>query len=422
MDETNSKRLKTEGRICLLTSNFPRWDGDATTPFVLHLAQDLIKLGWQVEVLAPHAPGAARHEVLHGVPVWRFRYFWPESQETVCYQGGALINLRKRPTNRLKIPALVSFEWLALMALLARRRYDLINAHWILPQGFVAVAAKWLFGTPVVITVHGGDVFGLRGRLMAWFKRLALRRATAVTVNSSATEAAVLEIAPGLQSIHRIPMGVSVPVSPTEADAATLRNRFRQGGGPLLVFVGRLVEEKGISDLIRAVALLAAELADATVMILGDGQERADMEALASRLDVSDRVHFLGWVESEEVPAYLAAADIFVGPSKRAANGWVEAQGLTFVEAMLARTPVIATRSGGIPDAVRHEETGLLVSENAPEEIAAAIRRLVAEPPLARQVTEAGYALANSAFNRERSAGAFTDLFESLRADSVEHS
>ena len=418
MDETNSKLLKTEGRICLLTSNFPRWDGDATTPFVLHLAQDLIKLGWQVEVLAPHAPGAARHEILHGVPVWRFRYFWPESQETVCYQGGALINLRKRRTNWLKIPALVSFEWLALMVLLARRRYDLINAHWILPQGFVAVAAKWLFGTPVVITVHGGDVFGLRGRPMAWFKRLALRRATAITVNSSATETAVLEIAPGLQSIHRIPMGVSVPVSPTEADAATLRNRFRRGEGPLLVFVGRLVEEKGLSDLIRAVALLAAELPDATVTILGDGQEGADMEALASRLDVSDRVHFLGWVESEEVPAYLAAADIFVGPSKRAANGWVEAQGLTFVEAMLARTPVIATRSGGIPDAVRHEETGLLVPEGRPDEIAAAIRRLVADPPLASRLKDSGYALALRDFTRERAANRFAVLLDGALLNS----
>lgn len=418
MDETNSKRLKTEGRICLLTSNFPRWDGDATTPFVLHLAQDLIKLGWQVEVLAPHAAGAARHEVLHGVPVRRFRYLWPASQQTVCYQGGALINLRRHRTNWLKLPLLVFFEWLALMALLARRRYDLINAHWILPQGFVAVAAAWLFRKPVVITVHGGDVFGLRGRLMAGFKRLALRRATAITVNSSATEAAVLEIAPGLPSIHRIPMGVSVPASPTEADAATLRNRFRRGEGPLLVFVGRLVEEKGLSDLIRALALLAAELPDATVMILGDGQERADMEALASRLGVSDRVHFLGWVESEEVPAYLAGADIFVGPSKRAANGWVEAQGLTFVEAMLAGTPVIATRSGGIPDAVRHEETGLLVPEGRPDEIAAAIRRLVADPPLARRLRDSGYALALSDFTRERAANRFAVLLDGALSSS----
>ena len=185
------------GRICLLTSNFPRWPQDATTPFVLHLAQDLQALGWAVEVLAPHAPGAARREVLDGVPVRRFRYLWPAAQQTVCYQGGALSNLRTRRTNWLKLPLLVFFEWLALMALLARGRHDLIHAHWILPQGFVAVAGAWMFRIPVVITAHGSDVFGLRGWPMAWFKRFALRRAAAVTVNSSATEAEIPGAVPG---------------------------------------------------------------------------------------------------------------------------------------------------------------------------------------------------------------------------------
>ena len=79
------------GRILCLTSNFPRWEGDSTTPFVLHLAQDLQALGWRVDVLAPHAPGAAVRETLGGVRVERFRYLWPERLETVCYRGGALI-------------------------------------------------------------------------------------------------------------------------------------------------------------------------------------------------------------------------------------------------------------------------------------------------------------------------------------------
>ena len=180
----------------------------------------------------------------------------------------------------------------------------------------------------------------------------------------------------------------------------------------MLVFVGRLVEEKGVSDLIRAVGLVAAELPDVTAMILGDGQDRADMEALAVQLGIVDRVHFLGWVEPVAVPGYLAAADIFVGPSKKAANGWVEAQGLTFIEAMLARTPVIATRSGGIPDAVRHEETGLLVPEDRPDEIAAAIKRLAGDPVLASRLRDAGYALAVKDFTRERTAKLFAALFD----------
>ncbi len=411
MDETNSKRLKTEGRVCLLTSNFPRWDGDATTPFVLHLAQDLIKLGWQVEVLAPHAAGAARHEILHGVPVWRFRYLWPASQQTVCYRGGALINLRMHRTNWLKLPLLVFFEWLALMALLLRRRYDLINAHWILPQGLVAAAAGRLYRVPVVITAHGSDVFGLRGWPMAWFKRSALRRATAVTVNSSATEAEVLRIAPGLQCVHRIPMGITGRIPAVEAAGGVVRGRYRRGHGPLLVFVGRLVEEKGVDDLIRAVAIVADALPDVTAIILGEGPDRPRMEALSTELGVGDRIVFLGWMQPDAVPDYLSAADVFVGPSKRAKSGGVEGQGLTFIEAMLAGTPVIATRSGGIVDAVQDGRTGLLVSENEPEEIAAAIRRLVRNPELAQRLAARGREMVMSEFSRETTAHAFSALF-----------
>ena len=88
-----------KNRVLCVTSNFPRWEGDSTTPFVLHLAEDLQALGWEVDVLAPHAPSAARHEVLDGVSVDRFRYLWPENRETVCYQGGALINLKQEDSN-----------------------------------------------------------------------------------------------------------------------------------------------------------------------------------------------------------------------------------------------------------------------------------------------------------------------------------
>ncbi|MCZ6894016.1 MAG: glycosyltransferase family 4 protein, partial [Gammaproteobacteria bacterium] len=103
--------------------------------------------------------------------------------------------------------------------------------------------------------------------------------------------------------------------------------------------------------------------------------------------------------------------DVFVGPSKRAKSGGVEGQGLTFIEAMLAGTPVIATRSGGIPDAVRHEDTGLLVSENAPEEIAAAIGRLVRDPGLAQRLAAGAREMVMSEFSRETTAHAFSALF-----------
>ena len=404
-----------KGRICLLTSNFPRWPGDSTTPFVLHLAQDLMDLGWRVDVLAPHAPGARRSEILDGVPVYRFRYLWPESWQTLCYQGGALVNLRARRSNWLKVPALVAFESLALFARLLKCRYDLISAHWILPQGFVAVLAGCLLRIPVVVTVHGGDVFGLRGKISIWFKRITLCAARMVTVNSSATLEAVREIVPNYSRVQRIPIGASFRAAAPEPQPADLRAKYGSGTGPLVIFVGRLVPEKGIGDLIRAVSYLDEPYPDISVMVVGEGPARYDAESLAADLGIAQRVHFVGWVAPELLPNYLKAADIFVGPSKRAADGWVEAQGLTFVEAMIAGTPVIATRSGGIGDIVRHEETGLLVPEGDPEAIARSVGRLAKDPDLAARLAKAGYELAIHDYTRSASAQSFSELFASVR-------
>ena len=409
-----------QGRVLCVSSNFPRWSGDSTTPFVLHLAQDLQSLGSEVHVLAPHALQAARSEIIAGVRVERFRYLWPTRQQTVCYQGGALINLRKHPVNWLKLPPLVAAETLAIARTLRAGHYDLIHSHWILPQGFAALLARRAKHVPEVLTVHGGDIFGLEGPLMAQFKRAALHGADAVTVNSSATEAAVKAIGASVRRLARIPMGVSVqPLDARQAALAErLRHEHRDGEGPLLVFIGRIVEEKGVEDLLRAVQLLAEHTPGRSALIVGEGQDRANMEQLAETLGVGDITHFTGWVDSADIPAYLRAADVFVGPSRTAANGWIEAQGLTFIEAMAAETPVVATRIGGVVDAVRDGETGLLVDERAPEQIASAVRRLWEDEELRSRLTNNAYTAAIQRFSRRSSAEAFSALFADLLAQA----
>lgn len=410
----------TTGRILCVTSNYPRWAGDSTTPFVLHLAQDLQALGWQVDVLAPHAPGAALSETLGGVRVERFRYLWPERAQTVCYQGGALINLRKNPLNKLKLPALVAAETLAIASRLRHRDYDLLHSHWILPQGFTGHFARSVRPLPHVLTVHGGDVFGLRGRIMQQFKRMALRAADAVTVNSSVTGQAVIDTAGQPHRLERIPMGVSIEPSDArqQTEAAALRAKHRRGSGPLLLFVGRIVEEKGVGDLLQATAQLRNSHPDVHALIVGDGQDREDLRRQATEVGVADHVTFTGWVEPADVPAYFSAADIFIGPSRTARNGWIEAQGLTFLEAMVAGLPVIATRTGGIVDTVVDGETGLLVPERSPEQIASAVRRLLDDTDLAGRITAAARHRILREFSREASAAHFSALFETLVAES----
>lgn len=404
-------------RILFVTSNYPRWEGDSTTPFVLNLAKDLQSAGWHIDVLAPHAPDAARKEVIQSVPVERFRYLWPERYQTVCYGGGALINLRKRPAEALKLPALVIAEWWSVVRRLMTGNYDLLHSHWILPQGFTGVLASTLLGVPHVITVHGGDVFSLRGAVPEKFKRFTLRRAGIITVNSSATRRAVMELDPGDTPVVNIPMGVNrAAPSKEDPDVVAIRKRYSSGNGPLLVFVGRVVEEKGVDDLLHAVNTLKETMPGIRALIVGEGQDRESLQELSGNLGLADHVIFTGWVDPGAIPAYMAAGDIFVGPSKTAKNGWIEAQGLTFLEAMVAGTPVIATRHGGITDSVIHEKTGLLVDENSPDQIARAIEKLVTNPGLVTDICREASMQIESRFSRQASADMFSNVYAELLA------
>jgi glycosyltransferase involved in cell wall biosynthesis len=405
-------RAPGRGEVLFVTSSYPRWPGDATTPFVHHLAQDLRALGWDVRVIAPHAPGAARQELLDGVPVRRFRYLWPESLETVCYDGGALVKLRANRWLLLRVPFLVVAQWISVFVHLLRGRTALVHAHWLLPQGLTAGLAAAMTFRPSLATVHGSDVFALRGAVSRACQRLAIRLADAVTVNSRATEAAVAALAPAARRSERIPMGAGArPAGSRASDRAA-----RAGVGPILVFVGRLVPEKGVADLLRAVSMLREAFPGTIVHIIGDGPSRDELEREARALGVADCVRFPGWLSQDEVHEHLRDADVLVGPSRPGEDGTLEAQGLALAEAMLAGLPVVASAVGGIPDAIRHEETGLLVRPGQPREIADAVRRLVSEPGLAERLAAAARALAQAEYTREASAMRFSALYERLLA------
>ncbi len=402
--------------VLLVTSSYPRWAGDATAPFVHHLAVDLRARGWEASVLAPHAPGARRDEVLDGVPIRRFRYAWPESLESLCYEGGALVKLRTNPARYLLVPFLVAAQGIAVLVRMRRRRVTLVHSHWLLPQGFTSALAARLLGRPHVVSVHGSDVFALRGPVLRAAKKLVLRLADAVTVNSEATRRAVLELGSREDKVVRIPMGADDTAAPDPGEVASLRTALCGQAGPLLAFVGRLVPEKGASDLLAAVSILSGPLPGIRAVVIGDGPERDALLRQARALGIDQRVHFPGWLSPAQVRLHLRAADAFVGPSRPAPDGGVEAQGLTFIEAMLAELPVVASGIGGIVDAVRHEETGLLVAPGAPDAIAEAVLRLDGDRELGRRLALAGCEFARTEFTRAISTTRFTALYARLAA------
>jgi glycosyltransferase involved in cell wall biosynthesis len=402
-------------RVLIVTSTFPRWAGDDTTPFVLRFAQELIHQGVDVDVLAPHAPGAERAEELHGVPVTRFRYFWPDRAQDVCYTGGALLNITGSPMTAAKVPVLVGREVAAIRKMVRSRPYDVVSAHWVLPQGWAALRAC-RGRAPVVTTVHGSDVLGLRHPLLARFKRAALSGSAAVTVNSSATREAVASLVPGLRDVSLIPMGVDVSAIPDPALMASW-DRLRTKDGPLVAFVGRLIELKGVGDLLEAASLLRDKVPHLKVVVAGSGPLMESLRGRADALGLGEVVHFAGWLGREQVIALQAAADVVAAPARTSRDGSREAQGLSVVEAMALGKAVVAGRVGGIPDAITDGENGLLVPERDPAALAAAIRRVLDEQGLAARLGAAA-AETGRQYDWPEVGSTFVRLFEEVAARS----
>lgn len=398
--------------LCL-TSSFPRRPRDHEGNFVFQLTKGLLHHGWHAHVLTPHVPDSLTHEDMDGILIKRFRYLMPEALETVCGGGSALVTLKKRPLELLKLPPLLVSQFLHILYLLIHNKYSLIHAHWLLPQGLMAVLTADIFHIPTIITVHGGDVFRLRHPFYNSLKRLALKRASCVTVNSPATRQAVLKLVPNLKNLYEIPMGI--PDETAYQCPFTNQVQHSTKSAPFtIVFVGRLTFEKGVEDLLQAMSILLQKRRDLRLILVGDGQEKETFMSMAKKLGVAEAAEFTGAISHDDVLRILQKADIFVAPSRITKDGWQEAQGLSIAEAMAVGIPVVATFVGGIPSMIRHKETGLLVPPESPKELASAMEFLLCNTQKAQELAQNAKKFILTYCGQSRITVKFAALFEEI--------
>jgi glycosyltransferase involved in cell wall biosynthesis len=391
-------------KILLVTSSFPRWPGDWAGVFVLNLGRGLVMRGHEVTVLCPHARGLPVRDVMDGVRIERFRYAWPESFETLAYGEGMLHNVRK---HRLRLSLMVPYVLALGMRMRAlQRKYDVINAHFLIPQGITAR----IFRVRAVVSLHGSDVnLTLSG--MGWrLIRFGLSRAPAITANSAATAAKTS----GLVSADRvrvIPMGVDAAVFGAVAGKT---RRLGEGGHLKLISVGRLIPLKGQRHLIGALPAIRERIPGATVTLVGDGPERRSLSDYARRLGVEGAVQFTGEVPHERIAGLLACHDMFVLASIVMPSGETEGLGTVLLEAMAAKIPVIGSAVGGIPDIIADGENGLLVPEQSPAAIAQAVIRIATNADLRERLTASAELDVEERFSWEAIAGQFEKLFSDV--------
>jgi glycosyltransferase involved in cell wall biosynthesis len=399
-------------RILSLATTHPRSAHDSEPAFVHQLNRELVALGHEVTVLVPHAPGAARYEVFDGVRVRRFRYFLPEAAQRLCYDGGVLPNLRSRKLAWANLPFFLAAQPAALLRELRAGAYDLIHAHWLVPTGLFASELGALLNVPVVVTAHAGDVF-TRNPLFDWANRRVLRARHPCTVNSRHTERAVKQLMASADT-RIIPMGVDLgDFSPARANDE-LRQRMGPEGSRIL-FLGRFAEKKGIPYLLRAMPTILRERPEATLSLVGFGPEEGAIRAEIEALGLGERCRLHGKANRSEAAAWMASADLYVGPSIVTASGDTEGLGVVFLEALASGTPVVGSDVGGIPDIIEHERTGLLARPEDPEDIARQCLRLLTDQQLRERTLQGATAAIEERFTWESVGRSFDALFRELR-------
>ena len=248
--------------------------------------------------------------------------------------------------------------------------FDVIDAHYLYPDGVAAAILGFWLGKPVIASVLGDDVitlpeFRLPRRMILW----AVSRCAGVTTVCQALKDRLVEVGAPAEKIRVVLHGVD-PELFHPVDREAVRRRLGVAGR-VLVSVGHLTKRKGHHLAIQALP----ELPDTTLLIVGDGWMEGELRELARSLGVEDRVRLLGHVEQEDLKDYYGAADALVLASSR------EGIANVLIESMACGTPVIATPVWGTPEAVTVPEAGVLMRDRSVEALVEAARRLFADYP-----------------------------------------
>jgi phosphatidyl-myo-inositol dimannoside synthase len=379
-------------RILHVVTAFPRFTGDVISPWLVELLKRLQARGHEIEVFTSAYKGGGGSEFA-GIPVHRFRYF-PARGEDLTHDEGAADRMGRSARHKVLPAFYVTAGLWAIWRLCRTRRYDIVQVHWPLPHALFGWVAKRACGARLVTTWYGIELRWVKSslRFLKGFVRWALRISDQVVAISSATAREIASVAPPPVPVRVIPYGIGFPEVASARDRPTANRDFT------ILFVGGLLERKGVTHLVDAVRRLPQRLR-ARLILVGEGPDLPDLEAQARGAGIADRVEFRGQVSQDALHHAYASADVFVLPAVVDARGDTEGLGVVLLEAMNYRLPVIGSSLGGITDIIHDEETGLLVPQRDPQALAAALERIADDKALATHLAEAGYRYAQEHFS-----------------------
>jgi phosphatidylinositol alpha-1,6-mannosyltransferase len=336
-----------------------------------------------------------------------------DSQDSDVRFSGAVVDRLPVPSKALRNIAGLLF-WSRRVASLARQHKP--RFAWCDSIRPCTYPAKWMHervGTRYGVFVHGGDVLKElhaihHSRLARKTAKVLFGSAVAVVANSQWTREQAqtvlreLGLDPLAERVRLVPLGTDPEQFRPGIDTQAVRARYNVNGGAWVLTVARLEPYKGVDTALHAVAKCRQDGVNLNYLVVGTGKKRKEYQKLAEELNIANHVRFVGNVPEAELPAVFNLAHAYVGVSRRADGSRVEGFGVALAAASACGLPVIAGQSGGLAEAVRDGETGLVVNPEDPEAVAAALKRLVGDQLLARRLGQSGRKAIETYYNWDR--------------------
>ncbi len=390
----------------MVTSSYPKHPGDVTAPFIESIARGVAARGHEVDVVLPEHPDLRRGKD-EPVAFFPFRYAPTDAWALWGYAQSLEADVRVRS----EIYLLAPFVALALRNVVSQRlvaaRYDAVHVHWVVPNAAMVSGVVRAQGVPLVVSLHGSDVFlAERSALAGSLAERAFEAAGAVTACSGDLHRRAVALGAPPERTRTVPYGVDAAAFAPGVSDGALRERLGVPPGAIFVLAfGRLVEKKGFRFLVEA----AGRVPGIHAVVAGEGDLRGSLEATAR--EIAAPVSLPGNLDRATMAAALATADVVVVPSVVDSAGNVDGLPNALLEALAAGRAVVASRVAGIPDVVEDGRNGLLVPPGDAEGLAAALRRLAADPDGRRLLGAEARKRAVHELTWDRAARAFEECY-----------
>ena len=284
-------------------------------------------------------------------------------------------------------------------------KFDIIHAHTALPDGYAGVLLKNIYNVPLVVTIHGVDLYKtiyLSRKCRNAIEHVFKHADKIITVSTRLKRIAEREL--GISSkIITIPNGININ------ETAVFEQKYDPKKHKTIISVSYLIPRKAVDYNLRAVAKLVSKFPDLMYYVVGEGPEMNRLKDMTKMLGFQDNVKFLGLLPRNQVYTQIAKADIFSLPS------WNEAFGVVYIEAMALAKPVIACKGEGIEDIIRHGENGLLVEPKNVDSLVEALDFLLSNPTKAKIMGEKAQALVLNKYTWGNNAAKTIEIYHEVK-------